>query len=440
MRSLLTTLFLLMVMAACSRNTVLPADAANGNLAPVDQVSQQTSQPQQPVTYSASSAGYKDNPAAYDSGIGTQLVSAPGPPPPLPEYSQPPCPGDDYIWTPGYWDYSSGGYYWVPGAWVLAPWEGALWTPPYWAFDNGGYRLFAGYWAPTIGFYGGINYGFGYTGRGYYGGYWRSGHFNYNRSVTNISSGVHNVYEQRVTEVNNTRVSFNGGQGGAAFRPTAPEMAVVREHRTAPVAVQVAHERQASQNREQFAAVNRGRPPAVAETRPLAANDRAPEPSPASRMAAQNQPSREPFGGRGAPAPGNPQGNRFEREPLAQQQRPAVQPAIPQRPEPRTETRVQGPESRPTLQVRPAPQPQGRPEEQARPAFPGNRSMPRPEPQARPAAPVARPAPAPRAEPAPAARPEPAARTAPAPRPEPAPAARPAPASAPPGEHKKEGR
>jgi len=24
-------------------------------------------------------------------------------PPELPVYEQPPCPGDDYIWTPGYW-------------------------------------------------------------------------------------------------------------------------------------------------------------------------------------------------------------------------------------------------------------------------------------------------------------------------------------------------
>jgi hypothetical protein len=57
-------------------------------------------------------------------------------PPPLPEYDQPPCPGDDYIWTPGYWNYASDGYYWVPGAWVSAPYQGALWTPGYWDYDH----------------------------------------------------------------------------------------------------------------------------------------------------------------------------------------------------------------------------------------------------------------------------------------------------------------
>src|SRR5579872_6278430 len=44
-------------------------------------------------------------------------------PPPLPIYVQPPIPGDDYIWTPGYWawDPADNDYYWVPGTWVLAP-------------------------------------------------------------------------------------------------------------------------------------------------------------------------------------------------------------------------------------------------------------------------------------------------------------------------------
>src|ERR1700760_536369 len=37
---------------------------------------------------------------------------------PLPEYEQPVCPGDGYLWTPGYWRWYAGGYYWVPGTWV----------------------------------------------------------------------------------------------------------------------------------------------------------------------------------------------------------------------------------------------------------------------------------------------------------------------------------
>ena len=44
-------------------------------------------------------------------------------PPPLVVYEQPICPGDGFIWTPGFWsyDYDAGDYFWVPGTWVLAP-------------------------------------------------------------------------------------------------------------------------------------------------------------------------------------------------------------------------------------------------------------------------------------------------------------------------------
>ena len=89
-------------------------------------------------------------------------------PPPLPVYEQPVCPDDGYIWTPGYWAWSDddGDYYWVPGTWVLAPEVGYLWTPPYWGWDDGRFLFYDGYWGPHVGFYGGINYGFGYFGEG----------------------------------------------------------------------------------------------------------------------------------------------------------------------------------------------------------------------------------------------------------------------------------
>lgn len=32
-------------------------------------------------------------------------------PPPLPVYEQPLCPGDGYIWTPGYWAYAADGFF-----------------------------------------------------------------------------------------------------------------------------------------------------------------------------------------------------------------------------------------------------------------------------------------------------------------------------------------
>src|SRR5260221_8752242 len=88
-------------------------------------------------------------------------------PPALPVYAQPPCPGDGYLWTPGYWAYGPVGYYWVPGVWVMPPRASVFWTPGYWAFEGGLYGCHAGYWGPHIGFYGGINYGYGYGGGGF---------------------------------------------------------------------------------------------------------------------------------------------------------------------------------------------------------------------------------------------------------------------------------
>src|SRR5580704_12271612 len=101
-------------------------------------------------------------------------------PPDLPVYEQPVCPGDDYIWTPGYWAWDGSDYYWVPGTWVLAPEVGYLWTPPWWGWENGLYLFHDGFWGPQIGFYGGIDYGFGYFGVGFVGGRWDGGHFFYN--------------------------------------------------------------------------------------------------------------------------------------------------------------------------------------------------------------------------------------------------------------------
>src|ERR1700730_18232975 len=108
------------------------------------------------------------------ASFGAILVSVAIAPPLLPIYSQPLCPGAGYIWEPGYWAYGDYGYYWVPGTWELAPFIGALWTPGYWGLGNGVYVWNDGYWGPHVGFYGGINYGFGYIGTGYVGGYWNN--------------------------------------------------------------------------------------------------------------------------------------------------------------------------------------------------------------------------------------------------------------------------
>src|SRR5579863_8751958 len=109
-------------------------------------------------------------------------------PPALPVYVQPACPEDGYLWTPGYWAYGDDGYYWVPGVWIAPPTPGFLWTPGYWGYGGGIYGWHGGYWGPHIGFYGGVNYGFGYGGVGFVGGEWRGGVFAYNSAVANFGS------------------------------------------------------------------------------------------------------------------------------------------------------------------------------------------------------------------------------------------------------------
>jgi hypothetical protein len=198
-----------------------------------------------------------------------------GAPPVLPVYVQPICPAPGYIWTPGYWAYDEqAGYYWVPGAWVLAPYTGALWTPGYWGWGNGGYLWHVGYWGPHVGFYGGVNYGFGYFGRGFEGGYWDHDRFRYNTAIMHVDRDRFrdNVYERRIDVRNDNRVSFNGGHGGVQMRPSGDEQRWEREQHTAPLAAQHQNEMRASQNRAQFANVNHGRPENLARTEPASFN------------------------------------------------------------------------------------------------------------------------------------------------------------------------
>jgi len=205
-------------------------------------------------------------PASSFAGVVIQVGIAP---PVLPVYVQPACPGDGYIWTPGYWAYGPDGYYWVPGTWVLAPEPGFLWTPGYWGWSEGFYIWHVGYWGPHIGFYGGVNYGFGYFGHGYEGGYWRDRTFYYNRSVNNIN--ITNVHIYNKTVINNTyvnRVSYNGGQGGINARPAASESAAAHERHFEPTGMQMQHEHAAGSNRQLLASVNHGRPAIAATERP----------------------------------------------------------------------------------------------------------------------------------------------------------------------------
>src|SRR5208283_4336828 len=194
-------------------------------------------------------------PATSFAQFGVAITIAP---PALPVYMQPMAPADGYLWTPGYWAYGDEGYFWVPGTWVMAPEVGFLWTPGYWGWGGNAFAWNEGYWGRHVGFYGGVNYGFGYGGVGYEGGYWNNGAFYYNRSVNNVNvTNIHNVYNKTV--INGTRVnhvSYNGGAGGINVRPTQAEETAAHEQHRSPTAMQTQHVHAASTNRALLASVN----------------------------------------------------------------------------------------------------------------------------------------------------------------------------------------
>ncbi len=284
-------------------------------------------------------------------------------PPELPVYVQPPIPADGYLWTPGYWAWSADiqDYYWVPGTWVEPPQVGFLWTPGYWGWMNGVYVWNAGYWGPHIGFYGGVNYGYGYGGHGYEGGYWQGNHLYYNRAVVNVGS-VHitNVYNKTViNNVQVTRVSYTGGSGGVRAQPTAEESAAAHEHHVALTPAQQRHVQAARSNPQLRASTNRGNPPIAATARP--ANFSGPGVIPAKHSETTNVARVNPDSR--APAP-----------------RPATEPRPAMQPRPPTEPRAAAPRE-PVSQPRtPAAVESHSKPEQTQPARPQPHSQPHPQP------------------------------------------------------------
>jgi hypothetical protein len=193
-------------------------------------------------------------------------------PPELPVYEQPMCPGDGYMWTPGYWGWANDDYYWSPGTWVLPPEAGDLWTPGYWGWGGAGFLFTDGYWGASVGFYGGIDYGFGYFGNGYEGGRWEGGRFFYNTSLNRVDANViRNTYNTRVDERVN-RVSFNGGNGGINAHATAQEEATARGSHSPAVAAQTQHAWSARNDPQQRFAANHGAPPVTATAHATAAS------------------------------------------------------------------------------------------------------------------------------------------------------------------------
>ena len=197
-------------------------------------------------------------------------------PPPLPVYAQPMLPGDGYIWTPGYWAWngSADDYYWVPGTWVLAPADGQLWTPGYWAFRGDGYFWNAGYWGSSVGYYGGVNYGYGYTGNGYQGGRWEGSHFRYNAAVSHVDKTiVQNTYNTRAVNSSATaHASYSVAPPSGASRPARNVHEAPAADRGTPTAEQLQHEHTALVTPTQRAWVPHGPPQVAATVKPLAFN------------------------------------------------------------------------------------------------------------------------------------------------------------------------
>jgi hypothetical protein len=197
-------------------------------------------------------------------------------PPVLPVYVVPPCPEPNLIWTPGYWAYGDQGYFWVPGAWVPAPFSGGLWTPGYWGWNNGLYVYNPGYWGFHVGYYGGINYGGGYLGIGFAGGEWRGGTFAYNTAVVNVNTTIiHNTYVnqtiiQQNTVVNANHAAFSGGPGGVQHAATPQEKIAANETHTPPTTFQAQHIQAAQSSPTAYAKNNGGHPTTLAVAKPLA--------------------------------------------------------------------------------------------------------------------------------------------------------------------------
>ena len=404
------------------------------------------------------------------SSFADVFVSVTVAPPPLPVYEQPLCPEQGWMWAPGYWAWGDDGYYWVPGQWVPAPRAGALWTPPWWGWEDGHYRFHDGYWGDRVGYYGGIDYGYGYMGVGFVGGEWRDGAFAYNTAIMRVNTTrIHDTYAnenivRQDTIVNSNHVAYNGGPRGIRHDPTSAERTAMIARHTGPTQAQMQHVQAARADRTSYAKVNGGHPHTLAMARPAesagavrnetnrseGAARTAPEPrsspkaeSPRATEAHRTRPTESPTPAtrsesRPAPSTTEPRSTRPPGESRTTPSQP--EPRTSERPHsesrsvtpPRTESRP-APETR--SESRPAPRPEShaaKPEARPAPeshAVPQHESRPAPHTESRPAAEThAESRPAPRTESRPAPETKAESHPAPSPRPQSHPAARPAPA------------
>ena len=201
--------------------------------------------------------------ASSHAGI---LISVGFAPPALPVYEQPDGLQPGMMWTPGYWAFGAAGYYWIPGAWVPAPYNGALWTPGYWGWERGRYFFHEGYWGRHVGYYGGVNYGFGYGGVGFAGGEWRGHDFHYNTAIMHVDGRyIHKTFEDRERVdrgfvARDSHVAFSGGPGGIRHEPGAEERLAEHDEHQGRTSFQEHHENFARNDKSSYASNNGGHP------------------------------------------------------------------------------------------------------------------------------------------------------------------------------------
>ena len=188
-------------------------------------------------------------------------------PPALPVYTQPPCPVEGYLWTPGYWGYGAAGYYWGSGecGWRCLAWEfcghraiGASLAGCMAGMQGTGDRT----WASTAV----LTTALDMAGSASWAGI-GAVEASFTTAPCSMWAWVfHNTFVDRTvvnTTVVNNHFSFNG-EGGAMARPTPAEQAVEHENHFQPTPNQVSHENAMAQDRNQLASTNGGHPGTMA--------------------------------------------------------------------------------------------------------------------------------------------------------------------------------
>ncbi len=121
---------------------------------------------------------------------------------------------------------------------------------------------------PTVGYYGGVCYGYDMEVTDFYGGRCsKVGHFQYTAAWHVNNRVVHNTYADR-TIINNTgtRSSFNG-PGGVTRGPNSREQSAAKEDHKQLTSAQQSHHQSAITNKNQKATANHGTPATTARTK-----------------------------------------------------------------------------------------------------------------------------------------------------------------------------